>query len=247
MPWKAVLCPKNGEVAVEKCLECLGEDQCPPLLVRKMLSKGREYSVKMYYVTELVAPRQAYYNRVRDYSLKWEDLADVFLGLCVHSFLEKNDVSPNILVPTVEYRFRNLVARGRVDAYDPVSKTLFEWKTDAFLAYRLKDNAPDPDHVLQARFYSTMLVRSSLPVESIHIVYFGKTRTPPRLVEDAGFQKVRWKSWILPHVDVSDVLEQRLTMLHESLEKNTPPAVCGAKWRCKNCQHREICLREVGT
>lgn len=189
-----VKCPKTGSnVTWDECLPCKDKTpECPPLSIRKS-SRPREYLPGVYHVTELIHPRRSYFNRVIAFAkgLDPNNYMDFIIGIAIHRFIQRG-FKPNEVEIKVSREFPDgFIISGSIDVIS--DGVLYDFKSTASLYFRIKENAPDPDHVFQTQAYYSLLKHQNPELASqikrIRIVYLGKK--PERMKMDALVRRAR--------------------------------------------------------
>jgi len=140
MPYTSFLCPDAGKIKIEDCFkECrlVGKinpvngmpyvpcGRCLSLPTLREVSNQREWTGKPSTTQLLRGTREAYLMLTKDYAIAPKSMMFALHGTHVHANLE-NGMSPDELG---EQRLDDGISTGAFDYYDPVTKTLYDYKT----------------------------------------------------------------------------------------------------------------------
>ena len=247
MMWKLIKCPDGRIVGWEDCLACEGTDNCPLRQIRAAtfrdlqarleeteLLKKRLGVREVFHVTELCHLRYAYFNRTTDYIASWDSVLDYEFGKAYHSWIER--LFPCVEIPCWVRVNDDFAVVGRADAYDPETRTLWDFKTYANLFYL---DEPAADHVFQITAYYTML-RDRFVIDRLGLCYVAKTRGR------RGEEVPRIKIFYLEPRENAEFVE-RAAELFKALRHRKPPSrLTCADWKCRvGCPFVELCFDNV--
>lgn len=140
MPYTSFLCPDGGKIKIEDCFkECrlVGKinpvtgmpyvpcGRCLSLPTLREVSNQRDWTGKPSTTQLLRGTREAYLMLTKDYAIDPKSMMFALHGTHVHANLE-NGMSSDELG---EQRLDDGVSTGAFDYYDPVTKTLYDYKT----------------------------------------------------------------------------------------------------------------------
>lgn len=140
MPYTSFLCPDGGKIKIEDCFkECrlVGKmnpvtgmpyvpcGRCLSLPTLREVSNQRDWTGKPSTTQLLRGTREAYLMLTKDYAIDPKSMMFALHGTHVHANLE-NGISSDELG---EQRLDDGVSTGAFDYYDPVTKTLYDYKT----------------------------------------------------------------------------------------------------------------------
>lgn len=232
MTWKLIKCPKHKRnVTWEECLRCKDAEKhpsCPDFAIRSR-STQRDYKPGVYHVTELVYPRQSYFNRKYDIAKAWTDspaYMRFFMGKAFHKFYQEA-FAPHEVEIHVARDFGNFEVTGSADVV--AGGMLRELKTHGDLG-RVTRWGPSPEHIWQAQAYYSLL-KTTQPelardVKKVKILYAGLTRADT------------WLEFDVPLKDITDDIRARAKVLHEALKANEPPTQYPCpEWLCRVRKH----------
>jgi len=250
MVWSHVVCPLRkdkslveGQVTFDDCLECYDDKKssdCPVWELRKALLWSRSTQDGVYHVTEITNPRRAYFERIHDYSQRWDDRWDLFIGSAFHEKTQLNyPAHYREIFVWKDYQRGDEKARlvGHIDAYDAKQNIIIENKTWATLDYSFDRADPEEDHAFQGQTY-IMLAESCtrwLRPTKIRFAYIAKTKSRRKLA--------RYKEFLRDPNPPSDV-EERVWDLHNALKAKMPPPRRCTTYICKMCPHIYVCAEE---
>ena len=232
MVWKYIKCPKHKrEVTWEECLRCNDDEKhpdCPDFAIRSR-STEREYKMGDYHVTELVTPRQSYFNRKYETAKAWTDspaYMRFFMGKAFHKFYQAA-FAPHEVEIHVGRDFGDFKVTGSADVV--AGGLLRELKTHGDLG-RVTRWGPSPEHIWQAQAYYSLL-KATQPqlardVKKIKILYAGLTRADT------------WLQFPVQLEDITEDIKARAKVLHEGLLANKPPTQFPCpEWLCRVRKH----------
>ena len=140
MPYTSFLCPDGGKIKIEDCFkECrlVGKinpvtgmpyvpcGRCLSLPTLREVSNQRDWTGKPSTTQLLRGTREAYLMLTKDYAIDPKSMMFALHGTHVHANLE-NGMSSDELG---EQRLDDGVSTGAFDYYDPVTRTLYDYKT----------------------------------------------------------------------------------------------------------------------
>jgi len=237
--WELIKCPKTGKnIGWEECLRCPDDEKhstCPDWAIRSR-SAPRRHEFGVYHVTELVAPRQAYFNRKYAVAKAWTDSPAwmrFFMGKAFHRFYQEAYRRDEIEIK-VEHDYGDFKVTGSADVVS--GGLLRELKTHGDLG-KVGARGPNLEHVWQAQAYYSLL-KATQPwlareVKKIRVLYAGLTRADT------------WRDFDVEPKDISDDIYARARALHEALKANEPPAQFPCpNWMCKYCDYASQCHGE---
>lgn len=204
------------EILLDKAFAEVIKGQCAAFIEDS--NKTRDES--KWHVSDLLAPKFAYYKRVMGYKITSEDV-DMFIpGVAFHLFLQKVLGEKSAEVVT---EISNIL--GTIDWID---KTLVEIKTSR--KYTIPE-MPEDHYVDQAKCYMVSEKRLEC---NILVMYFTAGRNPWK-GQASTFEVVSWKlSWSQEESDAfhASMVEVR-EMLDDAVAKKDCSAIplCDA-WRC---------------
>lgn len=223
--WKNVYCPKNDNVVSwETCLDCSDIEKhptCPISALREYMKPWPRYTRNVYHVTELRAPRQAFFNRTIEHVMDFQTnqgFLDMYVGTAVHSALQqsypKRMREYRVGLP-VQLKNAGFAITGRIDVLDHVNGLLIDFKVYLSLKWVLGRNAPEDSHIWQIQSYYEMLKQTepeaAAKVKQILILYISKTK-----------YSERWKEFYLDPVGNPQLVPNG-EILHEAMATETPP------------------------
>jgi CRISPR/Cas system-associated exonuclease Cas4 (RecB family) len=98
---------------------------------------------------------------------------------------------------------------GHVDAFDPGTATVYDFKTSRFVKWQLdKGFIPKENHIAQVQCYATLLGQYGIAVSRLVFVYVDDKEIIPKKVSLGNR-----KQWMI----------ERATVLHQSIEESVPP------------------------
>jgi len=236
--------------------EC--SDLAPEPLVWNIIdsqqTRGKMISASMIFS----CPMKSYLELNNDYYLTLEDLYwGSFRGSLRHLALARyGEIHKNLMI---EKRFKAKVGgidiSGQIDAYDPINKILWDWKTAKFI---IPKNLPYGEHVSQTAIYRLLLESNGLPVSAVNIIYLDSSGwASVELTEKDGFIKYyekgeRKTASLDAHMQSVEKtcreIEPRIKVLHNAFHKDiTPPSepsfLCDLNNRERKsyCPVRHIC------
>lgn len=240
MVWSRIPCPKrNGqEVTFSECLNCSDEEkaaECPLWSIRKTFMP-RMTDDHIYHASELPYPRFSYYNRTLGHSAFWDEYSfDLWFGSAGHEYIQKGFPKAQCEI-FVYWDLGDIKIVGSIDAYDPIHRILFEFKTIKSLYFVLKRDQPEEDHLLQAQIYVKLAEMSQpwIRPEKIKIIYVAKIRL------DSARAEQRYKEFTLKPDPPQDLAESARS-LDRAFVTGTPPKSKCPAWKCKECKYHKKC------
>ena len=245
---RVLVCPVNGiTVTPVDCLMC--ENPCAPRnFIFSLVEPGDiveelEFSgFNVVGVSELVdCPRRAYFRRVESLEpLSWDSLVRIMLGSASHEKARETDnaFTWNELPILLQLNDRWIII-GRVDVYDPYTRTLWDIKTTSYWAYK-NGKLPYKQHVWQLSIYKWLLEEIGVYPRYAKLLY---------VFRDAKRSQEQWIA-----MNVTEQLKRRdfvysfvqtfVELLESSLERKDPSELPfpEEQYKCENCPWRRKCL-----
>ena len=162
-------------------------------------------------------PRYGFYQETQGDIRDGRTTAKLWLGRAIHekSFLKETEV---------ELRYEGII--GRIDEYDPDTKTLVEKKTTSKIGF-----VPD-HHRLQLEYYSWLLNKNGKPVNDCWLLYI--QLNPPAFRFVPVFPR---KMDIIE----KEILEKAKVIRQALDNKKKPPQ--NISWLCDYCSYFSKCFK----
>jgi len=227
MPWTGVRFP-DGRIMTRQQVLTLDDleapDDWPVLSVREDLVKQRVPQPNTFHITELSMPRFSWFERNIDYTLDFDEVMDRWLGRVIHQGIQwKYPLREVALAKVYRVEEEDVTLQGHVDAYDPRSKILWEFKTYATLKFLLERNQPEQDHIFQVQGYYELMLENfpGMAIQKLGIWYVSKSgllSSPSRNIP--GLFRSH-KFLLEPHFNLD--MELRLRIFYRGLRDHVPP------------------------
>jgi len=227
MPWTSVRFPDGRVMSHQQVLtldDLEAPDDWPILSVREDLVRQRPPEPSTYHVTELSMPRYSWFERNVGYTLDFDEVMDRWLGRVIHQGIQwKYPLREIAVTRPYEVEGEKVTLLGHVDAYDPKTKILWEFKTYATLKFLLERNQPEPDHIFQVQGYYELMLESlpGIVIQKLGLWYISKS-APPSPPSRSLPGLLRSHRFLLEPRFNPD-MELRLRIFHRSLKDRVPP------------------------
>jgi CRISPR/Cas system-associated exonuclease Cas4 (RecB family) len=193
----------------------------------------RKFRKDTYSVTELTnCLRNTFYKKNRFptevLSSNISELWSTVRGNMLHKLA--NAYSWNELEGEIEITLDNgkkITVCGRLDMYDPETKTIIDIKTTNGLEQKIANNElPNNDHIFQIQSYGTIFSKI-IPVDHLNLVYVDNSQI-------TTFEVSLENNY--------DWIKHRVSILESSMESmKMPTAEIGSK--CKFCRYQKLCSK----
>ncbi len=253
MPIKGIICPDGQKVDKEDCLtSCRLKDIFPtrrckavPLL-RRILTE-REWNGTASTTQLLTGTRELLLKVTKPYYVHPDKKVPAVVGSNIHNLLHKmldfNEKGEETLF--------NEILTGTYDMYDPVTKTLYDYKTWSVYKTKkiIKDKSPDAlfEVTLQLNQYR-MLLQSTFPdlkIENIAVQVI--TKEPISIVKDYSLCSPIIRIPVLKDEIISSYFGLKKESLDIALKEDYAPRCTEREnWNGKKCQEycevRDECI-----
>jgi len=188
--------------------------------------------------------RRAYWRRVELLEpLSWDSLVRIMIGSAGHQRMaEAGNFSLMWTELPVAVRVNSSwMLLGRIDAYDPLRRELWELKTTSAWAHK-NGKLPYEQHIWQVAIYRWMLRKNGLEPERVRILY---------MFRDARRSDWQWVDYDVTNKLPSDgEIEERVNsfveQLKRALEQRDPSMLPlpdeSERYKCEGCPWRNKCL-----
>jgi len=247
---RVLVCPRLGvSVSPVDCLTC--EEPCAPrnfifslMEIGDIVAELEDAGFNVIGVSELTdCPRRAYFRRTETLEpLTWDSLVRIMLGSASHEKAANTDIGFTWNELPVIYQLNHRwILMGRVDVYDPHTRTLWDLKTTSYWAFK-NEKLPYSEHVAQLSIYVWVFRRIGVAVDHAKLLY---------VFRDAKRSSEQWITYDVTEELWSDneaerYIEDLTSRLENAVWRRDPsdlPFVSEEKrYKCESCPWRNKCL-----
>lgn len=248
---RGILHPVKGKVDFKDVLMKCTDLAPAPLLWNvcdNQQERGKMISASMIFS----CPMKSWLELKNDFYLSLETLYwSSFRGSLRHLALARyGEFCKNLLI---EKRFKTKVGgieiSGQIDAYEPSTKTLWDWKTCKFISVK---NLPYGEHVSQTAIYRLLLEGNGLPVAEVNIIYLDSScwasvemdeeKSLIRFYEKGERKVASLDACMQPVEKTYEAIEPRVKTLWNAFHKDIEPP-CEPSFLCdlNNRERKSYC------
>jgi hypothetical protein len=251
MPQVGFQLPDGSAADFERCLRGEVDAGLPLPILSAMVEELRTnpHRGPLLSVTALLGClRAVFLERTRDYVAAPIQNWYPHRGTVMHRAVETS-MEGWLFESTFERAFGARSVRGRIDAYDIKTETLYDWKSvsetrlSGIMVYGLPR-----EHILQVNAYR-LLMAERHPVRAMKLVYLGMNEIAiTGASPEVSARGVRYLPEVerLPDAEVEDLLTRNAETLGRAFETGDPPPVAAPetrRWKCgRFCPVREHCV-----